>query len=201
MHRRCFSKAQRLLDLLAAKIRPEDEIIVQLDSTATSEVKAVANKYGIGHSFEYHRIFSSLNGDFAAFKNNLSVHCTREYIFQIDADEYPHEQFLENLSKVLTYNPDVEVLLVPRINTVEGITEQHIQKWGWQVNDKGWVNFPDYQWRIWKNKKGIHWINKVHERLNGFTEYSALPMMEEYCLYHPKTIERQERQNDFYNKI
>lgn len=195
------AELERLLDLLVTKIRPEDEILVQLDSTATFEVKKVAEKYNIGYNFEYHRIYSSLNNDFAGFKNNLSAHCTRDYIFQIDADEYPHEHFLENLPKVLTYNPDVEVLLVPRINTVEGITEQHIQKWGWNVNDKGWINFPDYQWRIWKNRKGIHWINKVHERLSGFTEYSALPMIEEYCLYHPKTIERQEKQNDFYNKI
>ena len=36
---------------------------------------------------------------------------------------------------------------------------------GWNVNDKGWVNWPDYQWRIWKNKPKIKWKNKVHEVL------------------------------------
>jgi hypothetical protein len=192
---------ERLLDLLVTKIRPEDEIVVQLDSTATSEVKLVAGRYGVGSDYEYHRIFSSLNNDFAAFKNNLSAHCTRDYTFQIDADEYPHLYLLEDLPEILEYNSTIDVFLTPRINTVEGLTEQHIQQWGWHVNDNGWVNFPDYQWRIWRNNKKIQWINKVHERLTGFDYYTALPMSEEYCLFHPKDIERQEKQNEFYSKI
>jgi len=192
---------ERLLDMLHSSIRPEDEIVLQLDSNATPEVKKVAEKYNVGSSYEYHRIYYSLNGDFASFKNNLSNHCTREYIFQIDADEYPHPHLLSNLPTILEHNYTVDVFLTPRINTVEGLTEQHIQQWGWNVNDKGWVNFPDYQWRIWKNSKKINWINKVHERLDGFSEYTTLPPSEEYCLFHPKDIKRQERQNQFYNTL
>ena len=41
------------------------------------------------------------------------------------------------------------------------------QKWQWKVNEQGWVNWPDYQWRIWKNIKRIKWKNKVHEVLEG----------------------------------
>ena len=192
---------ERLLDILHSNIRPEDEIVLQLDNNATPEVKKVAEKYNVGSSYEYHRIYYSLNGDFASFKNNLSSHCTREYIFQIDADEYPHPHFLASLPTILDYNYTVDVFLTPRINTVEGLTEQHIQQWGWNVNDKGWVNFPDYQWRIWKNNNKIKWINKVHERLDGFNEYTTLPPSEEYCLFHPKDIKRQERQNQFYNTL
>ena len=47
-----------------------DEIIVQLDTTSTPEVKQVAEKYNVGTPFEYHRIIFPLNGDFASFKNN-----------------------------------------------------------------------------------------------------------------------------------
>jgi hypothetical protein len=108
---------------------------------------------------------------------------------------------LANLPAILDYNHTVDAFIVPRINTVEGLTEQHIQQWGWNVNDKEWVNFPDYQWRIWKNSSKIQWINKVHERLTGFEIHSALPQSEEYCLFHPKDIKRQEKQNDYYNKI
>jgi len=192
---------ERLLDQLASSIRSEDEIVLQLDTTATDEVKKVAEKYNVGAPFEYHRIFFSLNKDFAAFKNNLSKHCTREFIFQIDADEYVHPHLLESLPDILEYNYNVDVFLVPRINTVEGLTEQHIQQWRWHVNGNGWVNFPDYQWRIWKNNKKIQWINKVHERLDGFNEYTALPQTEDYCLIHPKDIKRQEKQNQFYNTL
>jgi glycosyltransferase involved in cell wall biosynthesis len=165
--------------------------VVQLDSNATEEVRKVAKDY----------IEFPLNKDFASFKNNLSKHCTKDYIFQIDADEYPNPYLIANLKDILQYNETIDVFLVPRINTVEGLTDEHIQKWGWRVDDKGWVNFPDYQWRIWKNDSSIKWINKVHERLDGFKEYSALPQSEEYSLFHPKDIKRQERQNIFYNTI
>ena len=178
----------RLLELLKNNIRPEDEIVIQLDMNgATKEVREVANKYTM----------YPLNGDFATFKNHLRKFCTKDYIFQIDADEYPHLSLIHSLSEIIEYNP-IDVILVPRINTVEGLTEQHIKQWGWQVNENGWVNFPDYQWRIWKNTDKIKWINKVHERLDGFQTYSPLPQMEEYCLFHPKDIKRQEKQNQFY---
>ena len=191
---------ERLLNQLNESIRLEDEIVVQLDITATAEVKAVAEKYNVGALYEYHRIQATLNNDFASFKNNLSEHCTRDYIFQIDADEYPHPELIENLPALLEHNPEIDVFLVPRINTVEGLTEEHIRKWGWNVQN-GRVNFPDYQWRIWVNKKDIKWINKVHERLDGFGLYCNLPLLDELCLYHPKDIIRQEKQNQYYNTL
>jgi len=180
-----------LLEFLRNNIRQEDEIVIQLDSNATEEVRSIAKDY----------IEFPLNKDFASFKNNLSKHCTKDYIFQIDADEYPNLHLIANLADILEYNQTIDVLLVPRINTVEGLTAQHIGQWRWSVNDKGWVNFPDYQWRIWKNNSKIKWINKVHERLEGFETYSVLPQMEEYCLFHPKDIQRQERQNALYETI
>jgi glycosyltransferase involved in cell wall biosynthesis len=188
---------ERLLEMLENNIRPEDEVIIQIDSTATPEVKALCTDYMRNN---WHAIEFPLNKDFASFKNNLSKYCTKDYIFQIDADEYPHPFLIQSLPEILEYNP-IDVFLVPRINTVDGLTEQHISQWGWNVNDKGWVNFPDYQWRIWKNVPKIKWINKVHERLDGFQTYSPLPQMEEYCLFHPKGIKRQERQNEFYSKL
>ena len=188
----------RLLEMLTNSIRPEDEIVIQLDKIATAEVRSVCFDFGRPNLrvVEY-----PLNNDFASFKNNLSKECLKDYIFQIDADEYPHEHLVLSLDDIVSYNQTIDVFLVPRINTVSGLTQEHINKWRWQVNENDWVNFPDYQWRIWKNKKGIHWINKVHERLNGFSQYSLLPQMEEYCLFHPKDIERQERQNQYYNTI
>jgi hypothetical protein len=95
----------------------------------------------------------------------------------------------------------VEVLRVPRINTVAGLTNEHIQKWGWNVNEQGWVNFPDYQWRIYKRTPYIVWENRVHEVLNGFKSLAHLPAEEEFCLYHHKDIKRQEKQNELYSKL
>jgi glycosyltransferase involved in cell wall biosynthesis len=190
---------ERLLDLLNEYIRPEDEIIVQLDKDATEEVKKVALKYNVGTEYDYHRIWYPLNNDFSTFKNHLKDICSRDYIFQIDADEYLSEELITYLPAILEENSNVEMFSVPRINTVEGLTEQHIKQWGWNVNEKGWVNYPDYQNRIMKNKPEIYWINKVHEKIIGAMVTTALPPG--FDLIHPKTIDRQEKQNNYYNTL
>ena len=190
---------ERLLDQLNEHIRPEDEILVQLDTTATAEVKAVAEKYNVGTKYDYHRIFFGLNNDFASFKNNLKEHCTKDYIFQIDADEYLSDQLIENIHQILELNPDIELYSIPRVNTVEGLTQEHIQKWRWNVDSDGWVNYPDYQTRLLKNIPEIKWVQRVHERLVGAKMSITLPGG--YDIIHPKTIERQERQNNFYDTL
>jgi hypothetical protein len=177
--------------------REEDEIVIQCDKgNTTLEVYNLLQDYQ--DDIKVTEAF--LNKDFASFKNKLGEACSGDYIFQIDADEIPHKYLIENLPEILTSN-DSEVILVPRVNTVEGLTQEHIQKWGWKVNKEGWVNWPDYQWRIYKNTPKIKWVNKVHERLDGFTKYGPLPTQEEFSLYHPKDIKRQEKQNEFYSKI
>jgi hypothetical protein len=76
-----------------------------------------------------------------------------------------------------------------------------MQQWGWAVNEAGWINFPDYQWRIYRNAPEICWQNKVHEVLTGFETISHLPDDKEFCLIHEKTIERQIKQNEYYNTL
>ena len=143
--------------------------------------------------------FHPLNNDFATFKNNLKGICTKDYIFQIDADEFLSEELIESMPDILEANPDVEMFSVPRVNTVEGLTEAHIKQWGWYVNQDGWVNYPDYQNRILKNKPEIHWVNKVHEKIIGAMITTVLPPG--FDLIHPKTIDRQEKQNNYYNTL
>lgn len=183
----------RLLTQLTEYIRPEDEIVVQMDIIATDEVKSVVNKHGL---IKY---YCPLNKDFASFKNNLKGLCTKDYIFQIDADEFLSDKLMLYMPYILEENPIVEMFSVPRINTVEGLTEQHVRKWGWRVDEKGWVNYPDHQNRIFKNQPRIYWTNKVHEKIVGAMVTCPLP--EGFELYHPKTIERQERQNKYYEQI
>jgi hypothetical protein len=191
----------KLLFKLQKSKRDKDEIIIVYDGTNGSsqvenylKAQTVSSSPFRWHSFEF-------KNDFSELKNYITKQCTGDYIFQIDADEIPNEYLISILPTMLESNAETEVYLTPRINTVEGLTEAHIQKWGWNVNKNGWVNYPDYQWRIWKNKPEIKWINKVHERLDGFKTYVALPPQEEFSLYHPKDIERQEKQNKFYDAI
>jgi glycosyltransferase involved in cell wall biosynthesis len=203
-----FKEIQRLLVFLLENKRPQDEIVIQMDLSLDDlntqpEDKKQVFAYIMKHQEQGHCrvVFNPLNRDFASFKNYLTQQCTGDYIFQIDADELPNENLIAVLPDLLEENDNIEVFLVPRVNTVEGLTPEHIAKWGWNVNDAGWVNWPDYQWRIWKNKPEIQWVNKVHERLDGFKMYTAMPDVEYFALYHPKTIEKQEKQNQLYDNL
>ena len=195
-----FVEIQKLISILLEYKRYEDEIIILYDSKNGSEgIEQFLRAKSVNAEFSWHK--GEFKGHFADWKNQLTELCSGDYIFQIDADEYPHDSLISQLPVILEANPENEVYLIPRVNTVEGLTNEHIQKWGWNVNDKGWVNWPDYQWRVWKNKPEIKWVNKVHEKLSGHKTYATLPDMEGLSLYHPKDIKRQEKQNKYYNTL
>ena len=190
---------KRLLDFLIRNLDQEDEIVVQCDQgNTTSEVYEVLGTWQGG---PLKVIEFPLNGHFANFKNNLKENCSGDWIFQIDADEYPDEYLINALPGILEENSNTEVFLVPRINEVTGILQSHLGEWGWNMSDKGWINFPDYQTRILRNIPEIKWHNKVHEVIKGHKKFAPLPTNEEYCLWHPKSITRQEIQNKYYNTL
>ena len=195
-----FVEIQRLINFLLKHKRHQDNIVILFDETnGDPEIESYLRSHSINGEFAWHK--DKFQGHFDDWKNKLTKLCTGDYIFQIDADEMPCTPILESLPLLLEQNPDVEVYLVPRVNEVVGLTDSHIQKWGWNVNSEGWVNWPDYQWRIYKNIPNIIWKNKVHEVLDGFKQYAHLPMEEDYSLYHPKTIDRQIKQNNFYDTL
>ena len=199
-----YVELEKLLSFLVRHIDENDEIIVQCDQgNTTPEVYKVLDSFKapVGLKDPLKVIEFPLKGHFSNFKNNLKEHCNGDWIFQIDADELPHESLISNLKELLKLNTTTEMLLVPRVNTVEGLTQEHINKWRWNVNEKGWVNWPDYQTRIIQNSPKIKWQNKVHEQIIGISTKGVLPMEEDWCLYHPKTIGRQEMQNKFYDTL
>ena len=195
-----LEEVEKLIRFLHSNKRSEDEICVLLD-------KPKASDYLVNQLYRYSSadwIFlkeSAFQSHFADWKNELTRMCSGDYIFQIDADELPSKYLIDTLPAILENNDNVDVMLVPRVNTVEGLTPEHITKWGWNVNSEGWVNWPDYQWRIYRNIPSIEWKNKVHERLDGYKIMSNLPSNSDFALYHPKTIDRQEKQNNYYDTL
>tara|TARA_R110002074_G_scaffold68547_7_gene160519 strand:+ start:1394 stop:2023 length:630 start_codon:yes stop_codon:yes gene_type:complete len=197
-----YKEVEKLLSFLFENKRKEDEVVVQMDfDNSTTEVVKACEKWESKQSEEYKLIQCSLSKNFAQYKNNLNKNCSGEWIFQIDADEIPNKYLIQALPYVLESNSDVEAYWVPRVNTVAGITDNHIAKWGWKLNEENWVNFPDWQMRIYRNEENIYWVKPVHEQLKGYTKFANLPAEEKFALYHPKDIGRQEKQNAFYETI
>tara|TARA_R110000803_G_scaffold185881_1_gene248288 strand:- start:2220 stop:2849 length:630 start_codon:yes stop_codon:yes gene_type:complete len=197
-----FLEIQRLLSLLLNNKRRQDEVVVLVDLSKNKPTSELLRYLHELSSEDYITLVEdTFKGHFADWKNLLTKSCSGDYIFQIDADEYPNKELIETLPFLLEMNKDVDVMLVPRVNTVKGLTQDHIAKWRWSINEKEWVNWPDYQWRVYKNDPTIKWVNKVHEKLEGFKQYATLPMEEGFALYHPKDIERQEKQNNYYSTL
>ena len=191
----------RLLEILIHKTDKEDEIVIcddYSDDDTQFVIQSWSQQYGHNKLIKVYQ--RKLDGDFAAHKNSVIENCSGDYIFHLDADEYPHEILMEQIHTILKIN-DVDLIWIPRVNTVEGLTDEWANRWGWRVTENGWVNYPDYQSRVFRNSPDIRWQNKVHERIFGAKTYAHLPPHEELSLYHPKTIEKQIKQNEFYEGI
>jgi glycosyltransferase involved in cell wall biosynthesis len=187
---------ERLLDILLVSIDEQDEVVICVDGDDES-IKNTIKLYSIdSRVIHYNR---KLDGNFADHKNSVIEKSSGDYIFHIDADEYPNEILIQQLKEILKIN-EVDLIWIPRVNTIDGMTQQDIQKWGWRVTENGWVNYPDYQSRVFRNHESIRWTRPLHELIRGAKTYAHLPPHEELSLYHPKTIEKQENQNMFYNQ-
>ena len=195
-----FEEIQRLVNFLQKHKRFEDSIVVLYDINKGHEViEQFLRAKSVNCEIAW--LPGEFDGHFANWKNKLTEMCDGDWIFQIDADEIPHIDLIEYLPEIILSNPDNDVIRVPRVNTVHGLTEEYVRQWGWRVNDKNWVNWPDFQWRIYKNNTKIKWVNKVHEVLEGYSTYSDLLEEETFSLYHPKDIEKQVKQNNYYNTL
>jgi glycosyltransferase involved in cell wall biosynthesis len=192
-----------LLNFLLLNIDEEDEIIVLRDMTKTNnKITELLVKYYNAFKYRMKSLDFSLNGDFATFKNKLIENASGDYLFQIDADEIPNQFLIENIKPVLKINSTIDCFYIPRVNKVNGLTPHHVEKWGWRVDEYRRVNFPDPQMRLFRLGKDIKWKNKVHEVLDGYKTISTLPYdTEDFSLYHIKSIEKQETQNNFYNTL
>jgi hypothetical protein len=194
-----FLEIQRLVHFLLQHKRTHDNIVILYDeANGDPAIEQFLRSHSINGEFSWHK--APFNKHFADWKNKLNSFCSGDYIFQLDADEMIDEYVCKILPDILAAN-EVDVIRVPRINTVKGLTEQHINLWNWKVNKDNWVNWPDYQWRIYRNHSDIKWINAVHEVLDGYKTVSYLPAQSEFALLHHKTIERQEKQNTYYDTI
>jgi glycosyltransferase involved in cell wall biosynthesis len=177
----------------------KDEIVVVDDYSTDEFTVALLDAYAAGGEIKLFK--HELNGNFAEHKNFLTKQCSGNYIFQVDADETLHPNLLHHVHDIVGHNSEIDLFFVPRVNVVTGLTDEDIQHWGWQVNEYGWVMFPDYQTRLFRNVPEIRWENKVHEQIVGFKTAAPFPAEEEWSIYHVKDIVRQRQQNDFYSTL
>ena len=187
-----------LIEFLVKYKDEDDEIVILDDYSDDEKTKQILDYYVSANDIVFEQ--RNLLGDFATQKNYLKSMCSGDYSFNLDADEIVTHWFMKDIHEILDGN-EVDLIFIPRINTVEGLTKEHILQWGWVVNEKGWVNYPDWQGSIFKNRPNIRWEKPVHEQIIGFQTYAHLPMEQKYSIVHPKDIDRQIKQNNKYKEI
>ena len=79
----------------------------------------------------------------------------------------------------------------------ESILENYINNSAWKNDESSWLNYPDGQTRLFKNKSNIVWGgDRIHTQLVGFDTVKTLD--KGYDIIHIKSFKRQNYQNNFY---
>lgn len=197
-----YFEINRLLQNLKSFINTEDEIVV-VQTYSTQEDKEKPWFLKIAEICQQHssiyRTFHFQN-KFSDLKNYTTSLATKSYIINLDADELVSFETIK-LWKEIIFQSLSDIYYVPRINTVENYTLKDIKKYNWLINNQQWINWPDYQPRIFKNNKNIQWVGDVHERLEGSDKTVMLPIDPRLAIIHHKDIVRQRQQNLLYETI
>jgi len=180
---------EKTLQNLCPFINDEFIIIDGGSSDGTLElIEKYANNYNI-------MLFSeSWNDDFSYQKNLAIEKAKNKWILWVDADETYEYVFLCQLPWYIwdAERNGVDCIYVPRINTIEGLPDEELQKYtqeqGWQMSGFRWINYPDTQQQIFKSN--CKFVGRSHERIVGASRESSLVGQH---ILHPKTKDRQQR--------
>ena len=181
-----------LINYLTIHKQANDKILVLNDPT-TDEYNDKLKKYPVkvvNHKLDY---------DYSVHRNQALPYCKTDYIFAIDADEVPNIKLMEEMPKILENK--IDMWWVPRLNLFKGVKPIDALNNGWTLRD-GIVSWPDPQSRLFKNRKGIKWVGKLHESIKidkKIHKEGTLPFEQDFALVHIKTIEKQIEDNQNYN--
>lgn len=148
----------------------------------------------VNRSYEIYALHKLWDDDFSEQKNHSLNNAKNKWRVWIDADETYEHIFWNQLP---WYIRDAEIsgtdcINVPRINTITNLNHQEMgeyaQQVGWNLSFFGWINYPDYQQRIFTDQ--CKFLGRTHERIVGAKKEGALVGI--HCV-HPKTKERQDK--------
>ena len=87
----------KLIEFLVKHKDEEDEIVILDDYSDNKKTKEILDTMCSIHDITFEQ--RHLLKDYAGQKNHLTRMCSGDYIFNIDADEIPHEQLITNINK------------------------------------------------------------------------------------------------------
>lgn len=165
-----ISNINKIIDFITAPSEIEYELVVVDDESSDPKIVEFFESFTQSNIKIISRKFT---GNFAEHKNFLNEQCTGDWIINLDADEFLPLDTMELLPYIIDANPEIEAYWLPRINTVDGLTNQHVQKWLWRISSHeshvhvcptdSLVNSGEY--------KLLELYNLIINSENGFTTY------------------------------
>jgi len=192
------NELDRLLMFLKKTKHPDDDINLLIDTkNVTVPVRNVVEKH-IDSLQVCERPFDM---NFGKHRNFQFKQCTGDYIFIIDADELPREPLIKNIRGIIK-DSESDCLAIPRINIIPDLTDEQNEEWKFNVNEHGWINWPDYTYRIFKNNSKIKYVKQeLHEVLSGADAQKSLVAHPSLAIWHIKYSTRQMKQHLLYKQI
>ena len=170
----------------------DDKIIVLADPTSEEYAKKLKR-------MPLKLVQHVLEKDYSAHRNFVLDKVNTSYMVWLDADECLSDNLQKNIKTILeSNNPDA--IWCARLNLFDGVKPMDALMYGWTLQGNI-CNYPDLQCRIFKAKKGIRFVGKLHERpkLEKHHKVIKLPINEDLHIIHTKTIETQLKDNLRYN--
>lgn len=174
----------------------KDTLYLLYDGTEDN-VPSIYKKYA---QIFYHK----LDHSYSEHRNFMLQFLKNDYSFFLDADEKPAKRLMYYIKDVIRDENEPDLLLLSRINIVEGLTQEAAKMYGWDVTDGNIIQWRngDYQTRLFKNGIGLEWKGNLHERIITSSNHRIYKFDHhpDYAIIHRKSIDQQLRNNERYNQ-
>lgn len=161
-------------------IKDWDTEIVVVDAESTDETASIAKKYTDKVISRKNELQLNIN------KTEAFKHCTREWVFYLDADEEMTPKLKTEIETAIK-NEAFDGYWVPRKNIIFG----HFMRWG--------GNYPDEGLRLFRRTKGTFPQKHVHEHLD--VEGQVGHLSEPFVHYTYEDVSQWIRKMDFYTQL
>jgi hypothetical protein len=183
-----------LLQYLSKNKDTNDNILLLFDGSEDN-VPSCYKKYAqpFCHKLDY---------SYSEHRNYILGFLKNDYSLFLDSDERIPKELIYNIKDIISNNDYPDLINLPRINIVEGLTQEAAKQYGWSVTDNNIIQWEqgDYQTRLFKNGIGLKWTGNLHERIytgKNNTVYTLMRLPQN-AIIHRKTLEVQLKGNEDY---
>lgn len=177
--------------------------IVIIDTGSTDQTIEICKKLT-------HAVYSMGFNDFGSIRTMTAQLARQPWVLMLDADERIAPEDLDKFAALIDQNGGVKGDNMELDEDGEVITDS------WAFPRKRWADkymrkqveldaFPDWQVRLFRNDRRIHFVRRIHERISGCIKTAHVDVDEGPTIHHfqnvNKTVEDLKVRHNLYQKL